>query len=49
MPDLNDFHAFQSTTGGESSGGGSIGCLSPTMIGIIAVIFVLYLIGKIFG
>ena len=49
MPDLNDFHAFQSTTGGDSSGGGSIGCLSPTMTAIIVIVFVLYLIGKIFG
>ncbi len=48
MPDLNDFHAFKSTTDG-SSGGGSIGCLSPTIIGVIVIILILYIIGKLSG
>lgn len=29
MPNMDDFHAFQSTTGGGSGGGDSGGCFSP--------------------
>ena len=47
MPDLNDFYAFKSTTNGNSNGG-SMGCFNFTIIVIIAIMFVLYLIGKIF-
>lgn len=46
MPDLNDFHAFKSTSGGNSGGGaGGPGCL--TWILIAAVI--LWVIGKLLG
>ena len=41
MPDLNDFHAFKST----SSGGGG-GSIFPWLLGGLAL---LWLIGKIFG
>ena len=36
MPDLNDYHAFQSTTGGGSGNGGgcSGGCLPCILAGI---------------
>lgn len=46
MPNLDDFHAFQSTSGGSGGSGG--GCFTPiVVIGII--IFVLYLIGELFA
>ena len=45
MPDHHDYHAFRSTTG-DVSGGCSLGCLSPGMITVAVVIFLLYLIGK---
>lgn len=46
MPDLNDFHAFQSTSGGSSGGGGSgssVGCLTWILAGLA----MLWIIGKI--
>lgn len=46
MPDLNDFHAFESTTGGSSSRGG---CSGTLFIWILVIIGILELIGKIFG
>jgi hypothetical protein len=47
MPDLNDFYAFKSSSGGSNDGGGcGIGCLSPTVIIIAIILFVIYLIGK---
>ena len=49
MPNMDDFHAFQSTTGGGSGGGDSGGCLSPTAITIVVIIAILYIIGKIAG
>jgi len=42
MPDLNDFYAFKNT----SSGGGGGGSIFP---GLLAVLAILWLIGKIFG
>lgn len=47
MPDLNDFHAFKSTSGGGSSGGGvgGPGCFTWILIGL----GILWLIGKLFG
>ncbi len=44
MLDLNDFHAYKSTSGGDGSGCG-FGCSMPMIfIGIIVVF--LYLLGK---
>lgn len=45
MPDLNDFHAFQSTSGGSGGTGCSGGCL-PWILGVLAF---LWIIGKLFG
>ena len=45
---MEDFHAFQSTTG-ENSGGGPIVCLSPAIIAVIVIVVILYVIGKQFG
>lgn len=50
MPDMNDFHAFKSTS--SDSGGGQgcdFGCLSPTAITIAIILFVIYLVGKMGG
>jgi len=44
MPNLNDFHAFKSTSGGVSGGFG-IGCSSPFVVVGIIILF-LYLLGK---
>ena len=47
MPDLNDFYAFKSTSGGSNdSSGCGLGCLSPTAIIIAIILFVIYLIVK---
>ncbi len=43
MPNMDDFHAFQSTTGGGSGGGCSGGCLSPTIITIVVIVAILYI------
>lgn len=45
MPDLDDFYAFKSTTGG--SGGG--GCSGSIFIWILVIIGIIELIGKIFS
>ncbi len=48
MPDLDDFHAFQSTTSGSGSNGhssGSAGCLTWVLV----VIGILWIIGKVAG
>lgn len=45
MPDLNDFHAFKSTTSGNQGGGNGSGCLKPWVV-IVIIIAVLILIGK---
>ncbi len=44
MPDLNDFHAFNSTSGGSNSGGG--GCSWRLIVGIVIIVGILILIGK---
>ena len=50
MPNVDDFHAFQSTTGGSSGGSGcSGGCLNPTIITIVVIVAILYIVGKLFG
>ena len=38
MPDMNDFYAFNSTSGGDGGGGG-LGC-GPLTIGFIILIIV---------
>ena len=47
MPDLNDFHAFKSTSGGSggkgSSGGGGIGCAAWIVIGIVVFMLISFL------
>ena len=46
MPDLNDFHAFKSTSSGNGSGSGiHSGCLSPLVI-IGLIVALLMLLGK---
>ena len=45
MPEMNDYHAFNSTSGGS---GGGFGC-SGTVIGILVVVGILWLIGTLFG
>ncbi len=47
MPDLNDFHAFKSTSGG-SGGGGGLGCSSGFWVAIV-IIALLTLLGKCSG
>ena len=47
MPDLNDFHAFQSTSGG-SSGSGGTGCSGGCFTWILAGLMALWIIGKLF-
>ncbi len=45
MPDLNDYHAFKSTSGGENSGGGGdgLGCgWVVIVIGVIMLIFFIF-------
>lgn len=46
MPDLNDFHAFKSTSsGGNSGGGNSPGCFTWILVGLA----IIWLIGKMAG
>lgn len=42
MPDLNDYHAFKSTSGGSGGkgGGGGIGCAAWIVIGIVIILFI---------
>lgn len=49
MPDMNDFHAFNSTSGGSGSsgggsgGGGGLGCATWVVIGIIAFFLISFI------
>ena len=45
MPDLNDFHAFKSTSGGGGSGSGGSGCFTWILVGLV----ILRIIGKLSG
>ena len=46
MPDMNDFHAFKSTSGGGGSGGGcGSGCVTWILVGLA----ILWIIGKLAG
>ena len=46
MPDLNDFHAFKSTGGGN---GGGAGCSGGCFPWILAGLVILWIIGKLAG
>ena len=46
MSNLDDFYAFNSTSGGDGEAGCGRGCLSPAAIIIVIIVFVLYVIGK---
>lgn len=48
MPNLNDFHAFQSTSGG-GNGGGGLGCSGGCLLWIIGGLAFLAIVGKLFG
>ncbi|MBQ5660308.1 MAG: hypothetical protein IIV18_03085 [Lachnospiraceae bacterium] len=48
MPDLNDYHAFTSTSGGSSGGGGG-GCSSGCLPWVLGALFLLWAIGTIFS
>ena len=48
MPDLNDFHAFQSTSGGSGSNGGA-GSSGGCLIWVLAGLAILCIIGKLAG
>ena len=47
MPDLNDFHAYKSTSGGTGgtggSGGGGIGCAAWIVIAIVVFMLISFL------
>ena len=46
MPDLNDFHACKSTSGGGGTGGGGgSGCFTWILVGLA----ILWIIGKLSG
>lgn len=48
MPDMNDFHAFKSTSGGSGGGSGGLGCSSGFWVAIV-IIGLLTLLGKCSG
>ena len=48
MPDMDDFHAFNSTSGG-SGGGGGLSCGGSMFTWMLVVIGIRWLIGKIAG
>ena len=49
MPNLNDYHAFKSTSGGSDNGngsgggGGRIGCAGWIVIGIVAFMLIYFI------
>jgi len=47
IPDLNNFHAYKSTSGGTGgtgcSGGGGIGCAAWIVIGIVVFMLISFL------
>lgn len=47
MPNLDDFYAFKSTSSGRGNGGG--GCLGPWVTWVLAIVAILWIIGKLFG
>ena len=46
MPNSNDYHAFNSTTGGGNSGGGGSGCSWRVIIWIAVIVELLTLLGR---
>ncbi len=44
MPDMNDFHAFKSTSGNDSGGGG---CSGNIFVWILVIYAILTIIGKL--
>ena len=58
MPDLNDYHAFTSTSSGRTSGGGSNGSsgggggkegCAGTLVWVFAIVSLLWIIAKLTG
>ena len=47
MPDLNDYYAFKSTSGGSDNGGG--GCSGNGFIWLIIILGIITFVGKVFG
>ena len=45
MPNLNDYHAYKSTSSGDGGSRKGVGC-SPGIVFIIIVVIILILIGK---
>lgn len=46
---MDDYHAFMSTSGGDSGGGSGSGCSSGCLPWILGGLAILYLIGKLAG
>ncbi len=50
MPDMSDYHAYSSTTGGsDSSSSGGSGCSWRVIIWIVVIVELLTLLGKCSG
>ena len=47
MPNMNDFYAFKSTSGGSDNGGG--GCFGNVLVWLIIIFAIITFIGKMFG
>ena len=47
MPNLDDFYAFKSTSSGSGYGGS--GYLGPGVTWVLAIVAILWIIGKLFG
>lgn len=47
MPDMNDFHAFQNTSGGNNGIGGT-GCSGGCLTWILVGLAFLWIVGKLF-
>lgn len=49
MPDLNDYHAFTSTSSGSGTESGGSGCSSGCLPWLLVALGVLWFIGKLTG
>ena len=47
MPNLDDYHAFKSTSSDNSYSGGGSGCSGSIFTWIVVILAVLWLIGKL--
>ena len=47
MPNMNDFYAFKSTSGGGDNGGG--GCFGNVLVWLIIIFAIITFIGKMCG